>query len=344
VPQITHVGFIPNSGSEFYIKPNQDGSINVNGINLGSDINIGAVEIQDTSSGSRVNVFKDGDVGGTVNGIPVIGQYNATTPSYADGEVGVLQLNNQGSLKVTGGASSVNAEYKSPDDFTATYTSSTTITLSGLPLTITDSSQITYVTVIPASGTAQTYTQATNGVTLTVSSNVITIAGAGTPFASGDVYQVGISAQEKAYDPTTDVTKIINQSPDRASYVLDSLLDTTNIAAATNYYPSATGMSMDGFKDLSLTGKLIDADGTMTLTIEATNDEDTTNADWIDASLTFKDVKTGINVIAAALTLTNTTLTLGLETDNFNFSYFRVKLVNDGATNTGIIKVRRKSL
>ncbi len=137
-----------------------------------TDIEIGAVEIKDATSENRVIVDSDG------------------------------------ALKVTGGASSPDAEFTSPKDFTATYTSTTTITLSSLDIALDDSSQIAYVTVIPSAGTgATTYTQASNGVTLTVSSNVVTIAGAGTPFASGDVYQVGLNGQKKAYDANLDGMK-----------------------------------------------------------------------------------------------------------------------------------------
>jgi len=272
------------------------------------------------------------------------GIYNATEPSLTDGDQSQLQLNDKGQLKVTGGASSVTAEYLSPTDFTATYTSNVTITLSGLPITVSDSSQIVYIKVIPSSGDAAIYVNGSDGTKITYSSNVLTIAGAGTPFASGDVYEVGLNAQRKSYDATTDTTKVTNQTPESSKYVQDSLVDTTNVAAATNYYPSSTGMSMDGFKDMSLSGKFIDADGTMTLSVEFTNDEDTTNADWIDGSLTGIDVKTGINVIAGGLTVTDGTLTFGLEYDNINFSHVRIKMVNDGATNTAIIKMRRKAL
>ena len=38
---------------------------------------------------------------------------------------------------------------------------------------------------------------------------------------------------------------------------------------------------MDGYKHLSLSGKIIDADNTVTMTVEATNDEDQTNADRV---------------------------------------------------------------
>ena len=277
------------------------------------------------------------------------GTYNATEPTLSDGDESSLQLNESGELKVTGGAgaSSVSAEYISPSDFTATYTSASTITLSGVPVTITDSSQIAYIKQVKTDNTSNTFVNGANDITLSYSANVITVYEKGvaiTSLVSGDVYEIGVNGTKKAYDLSTDADKIINLTPESSKYVQDSLVDTTNVVAATNYYPSSTGMSMDGYKDFSLSGKFIDADGTMTLSIEATNDEDTTNATWIDCSLSCTDIKTGINVIAAALTVTNGTLTFGLSLENFNFSYFRVKMVNDGATNTAEIKLRRKSL
>jgi hypothetical protein len=53
------------------------------------------------------------------------------------------------------------------------------------------------------------------------------------------MYEVLLNGQAKYYDSTLDIAKTINQSPDRSSYVIDSLLDTTNITDATNYYPSS---------------------------------------------------------------------------------------------------------
>jgi hypothetical protein len=73
----------------------------------------------------------------------------------------------------------------------------------------------------------------------------LTVNGAGTPFASGDVYEVGINAQKKAYDSTLDVTKTSEQSPLWSRYVENNIVDTTNVAATTNYYPSATGAVLD---------------------------------------------------------------------------------------------------
>jgi len=310
----------------------------------GGDIQIGAVELKDGSTDNRGEISSSGNLSTLSKGT-----YNATEPTLSDGDESSLQLNESGELKVTGGAgaSSVSAEYISPSDFTATYTSASTITLSGVPVTITDSSQIAYIKQVKTDNTSNTFVNGANDITLSYSANVITVYEKGvaiTSLASGDVYEIGVNGTKKAYDLSIDADKIINLTPESSKYVQDSLVDTTNVAAATNYYPSSTGMSMDGYKDFSLSGKFIDADGTMTLSIEATNDEDTTNADWIDISLLGIDSKTGINVITAAMTVTNGTLTFGIEYNDLNYSNIRVKMVNGGATNTAIIKARRKAL
>lgn len=122
-----------------------------------------------------------------------------------------------------------------------------------------------------------------------------------------------------------------------------SLVDTTDIAAATHYYPGATGKAMLPYKDLSLTGKLIDADGTLTLTVEAMDDEDTTGGDWID--ITKSGYKPDDNTTGnASITITNGTEKYAICFDEFNFDYYRIKIVASGATNTVICKERRKAL
>jgi len=146
--------------------------------------------------------------------------------------------------------------------------------------------------------------------------------------------------RDKAYDAGTTANKGYEVNPVSSHYVAESLLDTTNLAAATNYYPSSTGASIDGYKDLSISGKFIDADGTFTMTVEAMNDEDTTSGDWIQV-YGYDDKN---NVTTNSWTVTNGTLTFALSFNEMNFTNYRIKVINDGATNTAIIKTRRKAL
>ena len=120
-----------------------------------------------------------------------------------------------------------------------------------------------------------------------------------------------------------------------------SLVDTTDLAAATHYYPRTTGAALGDYSDLTLSGKFIDADGTVTMTIEATNDEDRTSGDWIDVTPTGLDAKDNTDG-KASVTVTNGTVTFGWKFVDLGFRFYRVKLVTSGATNTVIIKEARR--
>lgn len=116
-----------------------------------------------------------------------------------------------------------------------------------------------------------------------------------------------------------------------------SIVDTTDVSDGT-YYPSATGMSFGNYKNLSITGKLIDGVGeTTTLKVEVTNDEDVENADW--AQICLYDIVN--NAVVSSVSATNNTKLFALLVDNFNFKYLRFKIDATAATNTVIIKMRR---
>mgnify|MGYP001152442288 CR=1 FL=1 len=143
-----------------------------------------------------------------------------------------------------------------------------------------------------------------------------------------------------SFDWATQTLRVGEVNPITTHVVDESLVDTTNIAATT-YYPSSSGAAMYGYKDLSLTGKLVDADGTLVLTVEATNDEDTAAGDWHD--VTRGGYRPDDNTTGnASITVINGTETYAIDFDNLNYRYYRVKVTQTGATNTVIIKARRK--
>ncbi len=144
--------------------------------------------------------------------------------------------------------------------------------------------------------------------------------------------------QMAGYTPGTTSNRAEEIDPLPSKKLLDDLVDTTDISAATHYYPSATGGIMDGFTDYSLTGKLIDADGTLTLTLEVSNDETAAGADWVPVY--FYDDE--LNVLALQKTVTNGTELLALSLNNNNFRLYRWVVVASGATNTVILKGRKK--
>ena len=145
---------------------------------------------------------------------------------------------------------------------------------------------------------------------------------------------------QTAYTPATDSARFAETKPISLEVIDESLVDTTDVAAATNYYPSSSGLLMLGFGDISVTGKFIDADGTVTLSAEVTNDEIPATADWV--TVYAWDDKNNVN--ANSWTVTNGTLTFAISFNNCNFRYVRFVVVNSGATNTIILKIRRKAL
>jgi len=221
--------------------------------------------------------------------------------------------------------------------FTATISNGTkTVTIAGLAFTLEAKHVIAGSVKVTDSNDEVTSVPLTD---VAVSSGVITFADKLSDFATGDVVNVTLIGPDKTYDSDLDVTKVIDQAPEWSRYISETLVDDTNISAATVYYPSSTGASMDGYKDFSLSGKLIDADGTITMTVEMMNDEDTTSGDWIQ--IYGYDDKN--NVTTNSWTVTNGTLTFANSFNNANYTNYRVKVIYSGSTNTAIIKQRKKS-
>jgi len=270
-----------------------------------------------------------------------------TADQVDDGDKGALSMNKARQLRVMSNPHSyMPATHWSPAHGQLTYLSVSSLTATGWPFAFDGSISIRSLGVTSNVNALTLYENGVDGISMYASANVLYILKDGvalSAFSSGDSYKVAVAASPQAIDYSMDVMKVINQSPDRGSYVQDSLVDTTNIAAGTGYFPSATGMSMDGFKDLSITGKLIEGDAvTDTLEVQVTNDEDTTNADWVSVYGLRVDTNTLSNLITTGGVAG--TYLFAWDFDNLNYSYFRVKYVLADSTNTLIIKARRKSL
>jgi len=117
-------------------------------------------------------------------------------------------------------------------------------------------------------------------------------------------------------------------------------VDITNVGAGPTYYPSSSGISLDGYKSLSFSGKMIEADAEAnTLTVQVTNDEDTTNADW--QTVHFIDLITSTTTDAGSYVCNATTTQMFGLLKDLNARYVRLKFVGGAsATNTLIVKVR----
>ena len=249
-------------------------------------------------------------------------------------------------VRLQNGAISMPANYFSPADFAVTYASPSTLNCVGAPFTVDDSTCfVLSVMVKSAANVWKKYINGVNGVSIYALNDLITIAGhTDTAFASGDLaYRVAINYQSKNYDPSTDTSKVSVMNPTAMNYVQDSLVDDVNFTADTRYYPSSDGLSMDGYKNFSITGKFIEQDGTITMTVETTNGAGDASPDWVQ----IYGYDTKNNSIINSFAVTNTAAggtTFAWDFDNLNHSAVRVKLVNtidDSASNTVIVKARR---
>jgi len=235
------------------IKVDSEGNLILTG-----DVEIGAVENKDGTTDNRQSIKVDNATATATPTVALVGGiYKATEDTYDDNDASPLHTDSNGNLKVTGGASSVGAEYTSPSDFTATYTSTSTITLSSLPFTISDSSQLVYVKQILSGNTSVIYVNGSGGVTLSVSSNVLTVYKSGaaiTALASGDAYEIGINSQKKAYDPSTQSNMESTLNPEYAHYTDPELLVTASdiVATTTVYKDQGAEIDMTGYNTLGV--------------------------------------------------------------------------------------------
>ena len=137
-----------------------------------------------------------------------------------------------------------------------------------------------------------------------------------------------------------------------------TLLDTTNLPVGTYWYPSSTGLNVGSAnagggnaKNISLTfGTITADDNKLTLTVEGTNDEDSSTAFW--APIRFSDHTEGSNNLSVEIGSTSGAATTSaarqLDIDYHNCNLVRVKLVVEkgaGALgNTVLIKGRVTAL
>jgi len=119
--------------------------------------------------------------------------------------------------------------------YTATYTSADTITLNSSYPTISNSAQVVYIKQIKADSTSRIWGNALYGVTIVHSGGVLTVSGAGSPFVSGDVYEVGINGMRIGDDEDLDLVKTSNQTPSYAHYTDSQNINETNLGIDSSY-------------------------------------------------------------------------------------------------------------
>ena len=99
-----------------------------------------------------------------------------------------------------------------------------------------------------------------------------------------------------------------------------SLVNSTNLSAATNYYPSSSGQDLIGFKSVNV---LMACSGGVTTTIEAGD-----GTTWVDIT------KTGVSLNAGTTATSYADTTDILQFKDLNLRYFRVKSITADGSNS----------
>lgn len=128
--------------------------------------------------------------------------------------------------------------------------------------------------------------------------------------------------RSKAYDAGTTSDKAFEVNPIDEHYVEEELVDTTNLAADTYHYPSATGRPMENFNNVSIHYVLT---GGVTFTLEAKIDDST---DWVDITPAGFDLSTNTTGNASFIDLSGI-----VAFDDLHVRHIRIVSVTSDATN-----------
>lgn len=177
-------------------------------------------------------------------------------------------------LAASGAASQLPITHWSSVDGTVTYTSNITLTCAGFPFTVEDATcTVAYILYKPLAGVWTRLINGTGGVSITSAANVITVAGAGTPFAATDIYVIGLSYQQKGFIAANNALRSEQINDSQLKYGFD-YLSVTNMTSGTYYFP----VDMEGCN--FVTFQIIGSGGTptdvLTLTLECSAQNDGT--------------------------------------------------------------------
>ncbi len=231
--------------------------------------------------------------------------------------------------------------YSSPGSFSSVYLSGTTLTLAGLPFTP-DDSQFLMTIVTTAGGAVNRYPVDSYFHDYDSATGILTVAGANF-LASDRSIRVVLLGEARAFAAAGNYYRQTEVAPVNTSAVIsETLVDTTNLiqvppATPTVFrYPSNSGLDMLGYRSVSFSGKILDADAVITLWFEVSDDEDSA-AEWHRVFF-YDNIN---NAVVNGYSVTNGTLTYACSLDDCNFQYVRAVLTIASDDNTEVIKMRR---
>jgi hypothetical protein len=171
-----------------------------------------------------------------------------------------------------GAAGGGNFLYTSPEDFTASFTSSSGVVLTGLSYTPAIE-QFCSVKAINSSGHASNYTPTTNDFDFDSGTGVLNIGGAS--FSATDQgYAVSIYGPDKAYDKAYDANNVILTNPEHSWVVGSTLVSGTGVTDGIYYYYYDMNTYDIASFQINLQSSTTTTSGIITATCEATVQDD----------------------------------------------------------------------
>jgi len=181
----------------------------------------------------------------------------------------------------SGSASSGDATYMSPTDFTATYASGTTLTITGLPYTPT-AAQFMSVKRQDTTGVSVTYTPDVKAFAYNSSTGVLTVTGAA--FTATDVFVVTAIGPTKMMDVSNDAQR---NAPirDLSDQYVSETFTLTNVPNAT---PDETIIvDLSGYRGWSVHVEKTGGADTFDVDYFVSNEDALSTADWLEITPTF---------------------------------------------------------
>lgn len=101
-----------------------------------------------------------------------------------------------------------------PRDGNVVYTSNVTITAAGFDFAIDDANcLVLWIDQISVAGVRTRYVNGQGGVSISSAANIITLAGAGTPFVGTDIFDIGVLSQIKGYQAGSQSYRVSETNP-----------------------------------------------------------------------------------------------------------------------------------
>ncbi len=286
---------------------------------------------------------------GSINTLPWA-RYNVTPTTRTDGQGGPLEATTNGSIRVAfNDGATVN---------------NVAVELSGVDNQGNSRTSLDTAARLSAYNSIGTWDRVMAGVTLVSSSmtgsiNTLPLSVYKTTFATRTDSQGGplqsdnagnLATIDKSRDEASGAEKTVELAGPDTKYVTETLVDTLAITWGT-YYPSTSGMSMDGYEQLSFTGYIAAGNGcTSSLALEVSNYGGAVATDWM--KVYFLDVKNNVTTCslftsATTASYTATTASFAVQagtTGLFPFANIRFNFSGSGAPVDNCLRLATKRL